>query len=633
MDHSVALNLETVRNEINSRMEARVLALVRMARRWEVRGRPPREEWEDDARLYVTHDAGYLAIGWVEPDLRANWVVAQAASAVSVNAEFGAGQQREALEQARARRDVTLTHPFGLPTGERALQVNVPVFRGDSFQGFIVGVFHVKRLFEGLLHPSIAPGYAVVVGDGDDMLYRRAGGVEQPGRNWNREITLRFYGVTWRVRAWPGELLIEQRSPLPQAVLAGGLLLALLLALTVRFAQVARLRARETESINRELEQMIAGHRETNERLRKLSRAVEQSPTMVLITDRHGAIEYVNPKFIQVTGYTPEEVLGKNPRMLKSGETAPAEYQRLWETIVGGGEWRGEFHNRKKNGDLFWEHAAISPIRDERGVITHFLGELEDITERKRLEQEVVERNREMVKTQALAAMGQAASMIAHDLRNPLSTVKMTLQMLGKRSGKPLSETEQELDQIALEQVRYMDEVLSDLLTYSRPDALEPEWLSIDKLLDAAILLAQKPVEEHRVQVATYYQPGLPTLHGDANKLRQAFSNLIMNAAEATEGIDGRTPQVAIRTRVLLTRDRPNIVVEICDNGCGIVADLRDRVFEPFFTTRAKGTGLGLAIAKRIIDQHHGSIQLQPETHGGTKAVVMLPTGPVQDRA
>jgi PAS domain S-box-containing protein len=121
-------------------------------------------------------------------------------------------------------------------------------------------------------------------------------------------------------------------------------------------------------------------------RLRKLSRAVEQSPALVVITDPQGRIEYVNPKFYAVTGYGVEEVLGKNPRLLKSGETPDEAYQQLWATIVGGEEWHGEFHNRKKNGELYWESASISPVRDEQGNVTHFVAVKEDITGRKMLE-------------------------------------------------------------------------------------------------------------------------------------------------------------------------------------------------------------------------------------------------------
>ena len=124
------------------------------------------------------------------------------------------------------------------------------------------------------------------------------------------------------------------------------------------------------------------------EAVRKLSRAVEQSPVSVVITDLRGNIEYVNPKFTQVTGYTVEEVLGKNSRILKSGHTPPEEYRRLWTTITSGREWRGEFLNKKKNGEFIWEAASISPITDEEGTITHFLEVKEDISERKQAEKE-----------------------------------------------------------------------------------------------------------------------------------------------------------------------------------------------------------------------------------------------------
>jgi two-component system, sensor histidine kinase and response regulator len=130
----------------------------------------------------------------------------------------------------------------------------------------------------------------------------------------------------------------------------------------------------------------ITERKRSDERLRKLSMAVEQSPASVVITDVQGAIEYVNPKFTQLTGYTLEEAIGQNPRILKSGMQSEATYRVLWETVLSGGEWRGEFGNRKKNGELYWESASIVPIRDSAGAITHLLAVKEDITERKRAE-------------------------------------------------------------------------------------------------------------------------------------------------------------------------------------------------------------------------------------------------------
>lgn len=363
----------------------------------------------------------------------------------------------------------------------------------------------------------------------------------------------------------------------------------------------------------------------------KLYRAVEQSPSTVMIVDQAGLIEYVNPKFTQLTGYTLDEVKGRNPRILKSGETGSGEYATLWQTLLAGGEWRGVFHNRKKNGELYWEAAVISGMRDTDGRISHFIAVKEDITERRLLQDEVEARNRERAQNQALAATGRMASMIAHDLRNPLSSVKMTLQILGNDQRPAHVEEAQELREIALQQVRYMEEILEDLLAYSRPDALKPEWLSIDKLLNTAVLLTQRAIDQAGVGVKLFCPSGLPTLHGDPGKLKQAFSNLLLNAVQATEGLKGRPPRITVSAQLELADDRPRIRVEICDNGRGIAAGQAEQLFEPFFTTRAKGTGLGLAIVKRIVEQHHGSVALAPADDGGTCAVVILPTAPLEE--
>ncbi len=370
----------------------------------------------------------------------------------------------------------------------------------------------------------------------------------------------------------------------------------------------------------------ITEARRAEQELRKVSRAVEQSPSTVMIADIKGRIEYVNPKFTQLTGYTLEEVRGRNPRILKSGETSPEEYRKLWETVTSGGEWRGVFHNRKKSGELYWEAACISPIRDASGEITHLLAVKEDITERRQLEEEVERRKRDAARNQALAEVGRMANMVAHDLRNPLSSVKMTLQIYGRRPAKRWDPEERELQQIALEQVHYMEEILSDLLTYSRPDSLDPEWIDIDRVLDGAILVAQKHVTEHGVQIRTRYRPGLPKIYGDGAKLRQAFANILENAAQATAGIVGREPEVDIATELELREDGPWVRIEICDNGAGVASDDVERVFEPFYTTRARGTGLGLAIVRRMVELHGGTARLQQVGRTRTCATVLLPT-------
>ena len=359
--------------------------------------------------------------------------------------------------------------------------------------------------------------------------------------------------------------------------------------------------------------------------LRKASQAIEQSPNTVMITDTSGHIVYTNPKFTELTGYKKDEVLGKNPKILQSGETDKNEYQALWQALKNGSEWVGEFHNKKKNGELYWESARISAIKDSSGVISHYLAVKEDITEKKQLEDEAEIRNEEMAKNELLAGVGKMANMIAHDLRNPLSSIKMGMQILNNKTDQAMGEDGKELINIGLEQVQYMECILSDLLSFSRPEQINLEWLSIESLLNTSLISVQNQIDQHNVIVNTDYQTGLPTISADKTKLRQVFSNLIINAIQALNVRENKTPVISISAFINITDMGPMIEIQIADNGIGIDAETQKKLFEPFFTTRAKGTGLGLAIVKRIIEQHNGHIRVESEISHGTTMTIILP--------
>ncbi len=369
--------------------------------------------------------------------------------------------------------------------------------------------------------------------------------------------------------------------------------------------------------------QDITEQHQTREELTKLARAAEQSPAVILITDSTGRIEYVNPKFTKLTGYLPQEVIGKNPRILKSGETSTEEYRNLWQTISSGKEWRGILHNRKKSGELYWESALMSPIRNEEGEITHFLSVKEDITTRKNLEEEIQKRKDELAQSKTLAVVGRMASMVAHDLRNPLSSIKMGLQILRKQSSGNAEEVE--LHDIGLQQIRYMESILDGLLAYSKPDDLDLSWSSLDKLTETAINTIQKQIVENKIDVITHYPAGLPTLQVDKTKLRRVLTNLLSNAIHAITEAAPETPKIVINTRMDIHDGGSIVQIEICDNGTGIDESYRETIFEPFVTTRAKGTGLGLAIVKRIIEQHNGTISMESNNGTGTCVVITLP--------
>lgn len=265
----------------------------------------------------------------------------------------------------------------------------------------------------------------------------------------------------------------------------------------------------------------------------------------------------------------------------------------------------------------------MSPIRNEDGEITHFLSVKEDITAQKDLEEEIRKRKDELAQAKTLAVVGRMASMVAHDLRNPLSSIKMGLQILSKKEGG--NAEDRELHEIGLQQIRYMESILDGLLAYSRPDELDLSWSSLDKLTETAINAIQKQIIENSIDVITHYPAGLPTIQVDKTKMRRVLTNLLSNAIHAiTEAAPDR-PKIIINARMDLHDDGSIIQLEICDNGTGIDESNRDEIFEPFVTSRSKGTGLGLAIVKRVIEQHNGTISMESNNGVGTCVVITLP--------
>jgi PAS domain S-box-containing protein len=365
----------------------------------------------------------------------------------------------------------------------------------------------------------------------------------------------------------------------------------------------------------------------TNERFRVVA---ESAPCALVMVDQAGEIVFVNGQAETLFGYQRDELMGRAVELLLPkgyrGRHVKQRAEFLSESRAARHMGAGrDLRCVRKDGSECPVEIGLTQIESSEGRLV--LTSIVDISERTKLEQQLEDRNREISRTQALAVVGRMANMVAHDLRNPLSSIKMSLQILGKQPALHSGDEERELKQIALEQVRYMEGILVNLLDYSRESPLKPEWLHIDKLLDAATLIAQKTIEERGAHVTTRYQAGLPTLHGDGDKLRQVFSNLLVNAVQATEGIEDRAPEVLISTYLELGADRPQIRIEIRDNGCGVEPGQEEKLFEPFYTKRAKGTGLGLAIVGRIIGQHHGSVHLERAEKRGTRAVVVLSTG------
>ncbi len=356
----------------------------------------------------------------------------------------------------------------------------------------------------------------------------------------------------------------------------------------------------------------ITARKQAEQALRKLERAVEQTSVSIVITDAAGIIEYVNPVFTEITGYSREEAIGQNPRLLQSGETPIETYQALWGTITGGGVWKGEIHNRRKSGELFWEEVSISPVFNDAGEITNYISVKEDITERKRIEVDL-QQAKEAAEA-ANRAKSDFLAMISHEIRTPMNGVIGLTSLLQDTA----LDAEQHKYAATLKQsAESLLFFINDLLDFSKIEAgkLDIEAIDFDlrALLDHLHAMLAFRAQEKKLEFKISIEPQIPSLlHGDPGRLRQVLLNLLSNAIKFT-----KHGQVVLHVSLL------GDVTEVCklhfevrDTGIGILPSKQSLLFTPFTqvdsstTRRYGGTGLGLAICKQLVELMGGQIDV-----------------------
>jgi PAS domain S-box-containing protein len=371
------------------------------------------------------------------------------------------------------------------------------------------------------------------------------------------------------------------------------------------------------------LKQQLAEREVMNAELQKISRAIEQSPVSIVITDSKGNIEYVNPKFEEVTGYTIEEVRGKNPRILKSDYTSHEDYRHLWETITAGTEWRGEFYNKKKNGETFWESATISSIKDSTGNITHFLAVKEDITERKRL-------GRELQQAQKMESLGTLAGGVAHDFNNILSIILGYTHVIQQQKDNPQKFSA--CIEVIKKSVERGAGLVQQILTFARKSEVDLQPLHVNSVIgDLSKMIGE--TFPKTIRMIFDLQKTLPVIRMDNTQFNQALLNLCVNARDAMQG----KGELTLATRLVFgeeiehhtseMKDETFIRIAVSDTGCGMDEATRARIFEPFFTTKekGKGTGLGLAVVYGVMQSHNGFIHVESELGKGTTFKLYFP--------
>lgn len=356
--------------------------------------------------------------------------------------------------------------------------------------------------------------------------------------------------------------------------------------------------------------QLVTALKKSEERLCKLSSAIEQSPCSVIITNNKSIIEYVNPKFFQLTGYTRDEVIGKNPRILKSGRTPVEEYKRLWSTITSGNIWKGEFVNKKKNGELYWESASISPIKNSEGNITHFVAIKEDITERKQAEDELRrQRDRlEYLTIQLTAANKELEAFcysVSHDLRAPLRSIDGFSKALMEDYTDILNDQGKNYLQRVRAASRRMGQLIEDLLDLSRVTRIGMNRKMIDLSALVKTLATELQEKQPERKVEFVISQGL-AVNGDPQLLKIALENLLNNAWKYTR----KCSEAKIEFGVTQHNGKPTYFVR--DNGIGFDMTYIDKLFVAFQRLHSanefEGTGIGLATVQRIIHRHGGQI-------------------------
>jgi PAS domain S-box-containing protein len=346
---------------------------------------------------------------------------------------------------------------------------------------------------------------------------------------------------------------------------------------------------------------------ETQRLLEEMRHALDQA-AIVALTDQRGVITYVNEKFCDISGYSRDELMGQDHRIINSGYH-PKEFIRgLWRTIAQGQVWRGEIRNRTKDGAFYWVDTTIVPLLDVDGKPRQYLSIRSDITQRKAAEQQLADQA-------ALARLGQLAAVVAHEVRNPLAGVKGSLQVLRARAAT--DEPDRRLFDVMIARLDALNAKVDDILSFARPRTPSLESVDVKGVALDAIRSAQAAVGTDCPPIAG--PDDSLVVRADREMLRAVLLNLVMNACQAGSSgpIEVRVAEHGLECRI-----------EVLDRGAGFAGADPEQLFEAFHTTKRSGTGLGLAIVRRLVTLQGGAVSLHSREGGGAVARVTLPLSP-----
>lgn len=368
----------------------------------------------------------------------------------------------------------------------------------------------------------------------------------------------------------------------------------------------------------------ITERRHSEEANARLATAADQAAETIVITDTKGTILYANPAFEKISGYTREEALGQNPRILKSGRQDAEFYSKFWEKLNSGEVWRGHLINKRKDGALYEEEVSISPVRDASNKVFNFVAVKRDITYEAHLESQLRQ-------AQKMEAVGRLAGGVAHDFNNLLMGIMGYVELCQDEieAGHPIREWLDEIMHISHRSA----EITRQLLAFARKQVIAPKVLDLNDAVAGILKLLRQLIGE---DIKLVWQPGadLKLVKIDPSQIDQILANLCLNARDASNGIG----TITLETGNITITDKAGselsnmppggyVFLTVNDNGSGIDSETLTHIFEPFFTTKdiGKGTGLGLATVYGIVKQNNGFIYAYSAPDQGTTFKIYLP--------
>ncbi len=362
-----------------------------------------------------------------------------------------------------------------------------------------------------------------------------------------------------------------------------------------------------------------------NALMRKLSGALERTADAIMITDRDRYIEYVNPSFERLTGYSKEEAIGKKTYFLRSGLHDKKFYDELWGVIGKGNVYRGTLVNRKKDGTLYHEQKTISPLRDAKGVITHFISAGHDISDLIEAEELNRAHQAELAHVARLSTLGEMTSGLAHELNQPLCAIttyaQTCLHILQGEDCSP-DRVRYGVEQI-VSQAELASEIFRRLRDFARKGEIRRQPVSIAKLIKEVVSFVAAEAQQKLVRIQQNIPPRIEEVMADSIQIEQVMLNLVRNAMDAIAELDVTRRQISIA----VSADTEGwLTLEIRDCGPGCPGEMADRLFEPFVTSKSKGLGIGLSISQGIIEAHGGKLWLAENSPQGAAFCFTLPT-------